>query len=95
MYTQFRAPAFERDVKRCVKKHWDMDAFKSAVVAIACSDEKPIPQQYNDHALTGDKQGLRELHVGGRKSDWLVIYEIDGDRVWFSRTGTHDELYRR
>lgn len=95
MYIQFNSQAFVRDVKRCMKKHWDMEAFKKAVTAIAHSDEDPIPAHYNDHALTGDKQGLRELHVGGRKSDWLVIYEIDGEKVWFSRTGTHDELYRR
>lgn len=95
MYGMRKAPAFDRDVKRCVKKHWDMSAFKEAVAAVVMSDETSIPLKHKDHALGGDLQGMRELHVGGRSSDWLILYSIDGDVVEFARTGTHDDLFRR
>lgn len=87
------APAFSRDVKRCRKKHWDMNAFQSAVEAILSSDETPVPLQDNDHALTGNWGGFREIHIGGRKSDWLLIYKIESGVAAFVRCGTHDELY--
>ena len=95
MYGVFKTSAFERDVKRCTKKHWDMRALKDAMTAVAMSDEASIPLKYKDHALSGDLQGMRELHVGGRSSDWLILYSIDGDIVEFARTGTHDDLFRR
>lgn len=72
-----------------------MGAFKEAVSAVLMSDEKGIPPKYRDHALGGDLQGRRELHVGGYSSDWLILYSIDGDIVEFARTGTHDDLFRR
>lgn len=94
MYSSNRSAAFERDVKKCIKKHWDMEAFKAALSAILHSDEEPIPSQYNDHALKGDKQGKRELHIGGRNSDWLIVYEIVEGVVGLARTGTHDDLFK-
>lgn len=87
------APAFGRDVKRCRKKHRDMDAYDEAMQAVLASDEVPIPPQYNDHALTGNWQGFRELHIGGRKSDWLLIYRVAEGVAMFVRNGSHDELY--
>ncbi|HIW77258.1 MULTISPECIES: type II toxin-antitoxin system RelE/ParE family toxin [Gordonibacter] len=94
MYKFYRTPNFERDVKRCLKKHRDMNEFKAAVVAVLNSDTTPIPLSFNDHALKGSLQGKRELHIGGRKSDWLIIYSRENEVVGFERTGTHDELYR-
>ena len=73
MYRSINSPAFERDVKKCMKKHWDMGSFKAAISAILHSDEEPIPLKYNDHALSGNLQGKRELHVKGRTSDWLIM----------------------
>lgn len=87
------APAFARDVKRCRKKHWNMEAFQSAVEAVLTSDETTIPVRYDDHALSGNWGGFRELHIGGRTSDWLLIYKVSGNVAVFVRCGTHDELY--
>lgn len=89
-----KSPAFDRDVKKCAKKHWGTDALKAAMTAVLLSDEKPVPQSLNDHALSGDLQGFRELHVGGRKSDWLVLYRIVDGIAEFARTGTHDDMFR-
>lgn len=87
------SPAFGRDIKKCNKKHRDMGAFQAAVEAILSSDEAPIPTKYNDHALVDNLKGFRELHIGGRKSYWLLIYKVEGNVAVFVRSGSHDELY--
>ena len=95
MYCVFKTSAFERDVKRCAKKHWNMQALKEAMTAVAMSDERSIPLKYKDHALSGNLQGIREIHVESRAGDWVILYSIEGDVVEFARTGTHDEMFRR
>lgn len=85
------SPAFPRDYKRCLKKHWDVVKLDKAIEHVVLSDEKQIPQSYKDHVLKGDMQGHRELHVSG---DWLLLYQITGSVVVFERTGTHDELFK-
>lgn len=72
-----------------------MQALKDAMTAVAMSDERSIPLKYIDHALSGDLQGIRVIHVEGRTSDWIILYSIEGDVVEFARTGTHDEVFRR
>lgn len=94
MYEAKRSPAFERDVKKCARKHRDLKALKEAMLAVLNSDVETLPAKYNDHALTGNLQGYRELHVDGRKSDWLVLYSVDGCCVEFVRTGNHDDIFR-
>ena len=38
MYRSINSPAFERDVKKCMKKHWDMGSFKAAKTKIIYFD---------------------------------------------------------
>lgn len=54
---------------------------------------------YKVHSLTGDYKGYMELHIGGRNSDWVLIYKITGNTVEFDSTevylhstGTHSDL---
>lgn len=49
-----------------------------------------LPPEYKDHKLLGDWWGCRECHIQG---DWLLIYQIDQDRITFVRTGSHSELF--
>ena len=65
MYRSINSPAFERDVKKCMKKHWDMGSFKAAISAILHSDEEPIPLKYNDHALSGNLFTSKDEPVTG------------------------------
>ncbi|MDR0416715.1 MAG: type II toxin-antitoxin system YafQ family toxin [Propionibacteriaceae bacterium] len=41
-----------------------------------------------------DMAGLRALHIGGRASDWLLLYQVADGAVIFHRTGTHDDVFR-
>ncbi len=49
-----------------------------------------LPPRYKDHKLSGNWGECRECHIQG---DWLLIYQIDQDRITFVRTGSHSELY--
>jgi addiction module RelE/StbE family toxin len=49
---------------------------------------------YDDHELSGDWKGHRELHI---LPDWLLIYYIQDDTLVLnlSRTGTHSNLFKK
>ncbi|MDR2197258.1 MAG: type II toxin-antitoxin system YafQ family toxin [Coriobacteriales bacterium] len=92
MYRPDFGSMFPRDVKRCKKKHWDLELLDAALAAVVASDETPLPHSYNDHALRGDKKGYRLLHINGRASNWILLYKALEDTALFVRTGTHDEI---
>ncbi|KAB7788599.1 type II toxin-antitoxin system YafQ family toxin [Bifidobacterium cebidarum] len=84
--------AFDQDVKTLKKKHVDVKRMLPAIHAIVDGDQDLLAMKYRDHALTGNWNGYRELHIEG---DWLLVYFIDGDGLVLvlTRTSTHDELY--
>lgn len=94
MYNIYHTPSFLKDFKRCVKKHWDIALLEESISVLTISDEKCIPAKYNDHILKGKYRGQRELHIGGRNSDWLLVYKIEGNTLYLARTGTHDEIFK-
>jgi mRNA interferase YafQ len=56
------------------------------------SEEKQLPQQYNDHPLKGKYDGFRECHI---RPDRLLIYRIQKQvlQLVLTRTGTHSDLF--
>lgn len=92
-----RTSQFERDVKACKRRHWELDALKAAITALARCDEEPLPPSYRDHALSGNLAGCRSIHVPTKrnppKDTWVIMYEVSGDDLYLYRTGTHDEVY--
>ncbi|WP_111835708.1 type II toxin-antitoxin system RelE/ParE family toxin [Actinomyces bovis] len=82
-------PAFLRDVKRLKRKHYDMEALKTAIQAVA-ERRTDWLKQHRDHQLTGNLSSYRELHI---MADWLVLYAINEDgTLVLARTGSHDQL---
>jgi mRNA interferase YafQ len=56
-------------------------------------NDQPLPAIYKDHSLGGNWAEHRYFYV---KSDWLVIYRIEGDDVLvLVRTGTHAALFKK
>ncbi len=52
-----------------------------------------LPSGAHPHKLKGDKKGLMECHIGGRNSNWVLVYQYD-DRelvLYAINTGTHKE----
>ena len=67
-----------------------MELFKEVVDMLL--DGIPLPPQYRDHALQGDKRGYRDCHI---KNDWVLIYKIDKNvlTLILSETGTHSDIF--
>ena len=81
---------FCKDLKLAQKRGYDLDKIKKVIIALAGGET--LEAKYRDHALTGDYSGFRECHI---QPDWLLIYQISGDRLilFLARTGTHSDLF--
>ena len=66
----------------------EMHKFKIVIDLLASGES--LPQKYRDHALIGNYIEHRECHI---EPDWLLIYRIEGDILFFERTGTHADLF--
>ncbi len=57
----------------------------------ALREDKKLPPESKDHALSGNYKDCREFHLGG---DMLIIYiESAVDEVILMRIGTHSQLF--
>ena len=90
---------FRSDYTRSLIKAWERynnagrrDMHETAAIMAMVLSGNPLPAQYNDHALTGNMQGFRELHLGG---DYLLVYKVEHRKhmVVFTDLGTHSELF--
>lgn len=81
---------FKKDFQRLARSgRYDMALLKN-VMQLLIANKGPLPENYKDHALSGDMKDHRECHVRG---DFLLIYNITPDGIIFSRTGSHAELF--
>lgn len=87
-------PTFKRDVKKLKKAHYNLDLMYEAIDHIIKNNSDILKSRYRDHALKGNWQGYRELHIQG---DWLLIYKLEKDQISLTtiltRTGSHDKLF--
>ncbi len=88
MLKPFYTTQFKRDYKLQQKRHKDIDILDDIIRALV--KEEPLPAANRDHPLQGDYKGYRECHIG---PDWLLIYKVEGDGIYFIRTGTHSDLF--
>ena len=87
MRTPEYSSQFKRDYKK-VKSHGkDMSVMKAVMDLLLM--EKSLPKKYKDHQLKGEWKLFRELHL---ESDWLLVYRIAENTVYFTRTGTHSDI---
>lgn len=85
--------------KRCERRGLDLKLLDTVIDIIA---NRPFTEaeiiKYKVHSLSGKLRGCQELHIGGKNSNWLLVYRITGNKVKFEdtyvvleSTGTHDE----
>jgi mRNA interferase YafQ len=82
-----RTSQFKRDFKRMRNQGADMDAINNVMERLI--QELPLDRRCHDHPMTGDWKDHRDCHI---KSDWVLIYRIDGVEITFVRTGSHSEI---
>ena len=80
---------FRKDYRRVKKQGKNMEILADVIDTLLA--EKPLPEKYQDHPLTGDYRGFRECHI---QPDWLLIYLIDHGQMilTLTRTGSHSDL---
>lgn len=73
-----------------MRRGYDVRLLEAVIELLA--EQKPLPEQYHDHNLTGNYAGCRECHI---TPDWLLIYEVKEKELllYLTRTGTHSDLF--
>lgn len=82
--------AFRKDYKKAKKRGYDMSLLELVIDTLL--EEKPLPESYHDHALSGNYSGFRECHI---LPDWLLLYAVNSSKLILTvaRTGTHSDLF--
>ena len=83
---------FKKDYRLAIKRGLNINLLDNAIRLLATG--QPLPDEYNDHNLSGDWKGYRECHI---QPDWLLIYRIERGILVLSlqRTGTHSDLFNK
>lgn len=79
---------FNKDLKLCRKKNYDLKLLYDVVNSLRIPEA--LPPQNRDHDLKGKFVGKRECHIA---PDWLLIYKVKDDEIVLERTGTHSDLF--
>lgn len=81
---------FKKDYKLAVKRRLNIKLLDDTIRMLASG--KTLPEEYNDHQLTGNLKNYHECHI---QPDWLLMYRIEKDILVLSlqRTGTHSDLF--
>ena len=89
-YKVIPSKRFEKDMKRCKKRGYDMQLIKDAIKLLVTTGT--LPAQYRPHLLSGQYAGCWECHI---QPDWLMIWEQnDAELVLLmTNTGTHSDLF--
>ncbi len=89
-YTIIPSKRFQKDMKRCEKRGYNMQLIKDAIAQLA--ETGTLPATYRPHKLSGQYAGMWECHL---KPDWLLIWEQNDTELilLFTGTGTHSDLF--
>ena len=81
---------FEKDVKRCIKRGFDMEKLKTAIRLLETAGH--LPAQYKPHKLSGKYSGQWECHL---QPDWLLVWIQNDDQLLLTmtNTGTHSDVF--
>ena len=88
MRTVRYASQFRKDVKLIIKRGYKIDRLYEVMKAL--ENEEVLDTKYKEHSLIGNYKGYLECHI---EPDWLLIYKIEGQGLYFARTGTHSDLF--
>lgn len=70
MYKIFTTNRFEKDLKLCKKRNYNLELLKNVIDLLQLNGK--LPPQYKSHKLSGNYAGCWECHI---KSDWLLVWK--------------------
>jgi mRNA interferase YafQ len=90
MYKVEYTNRFKKDVRRAVKRGYDLSLLEKIIDLLQGTGK--LPEQYKTHLLSGKYIGMLECHI---KPDWLLVWEKNDDKLTllFMATGTHSDLF--
>ncbi len=88
MRNSIQGTQFKRDVKLCIKRGKAMSKLRTLMLILI--EETPIPPEYKDHPLKHNWRHHRDSHL---EPDWLLIYKIENNDLYFIRTGSHADIF--
>ncbi len=89
-YTINTTRQFDRALKKCIKRGYDLTKIKTVINILA--EEGTLPPNYRPHKLSGNYAHVWECHIS---PDWLLLwtkndYELT---VLLIDTGTHSDIF--
>lgn len=90
MFTIKTTNRFEKDVKLCQKRGYDLNLLKEVMLLLSTNGSLPI--KYKPHKLSGNYKDCWECHI---KPNWLLVWKQDDTELilLFTNTGTHSDLF--
>lgn len=90
MYKITTTNRFDRSLKRCLKRNYNLDLLKEVIDLLAANGKLPL--KYKPHKLSGNYNNCWECHI---KPDWLLVWQQNDDEVLLllMDTGTHSDLF--
>lgn len=79
---------FKRDVRLAESRGKQLQKLWSLSALLLKGSELPVA--YKDHPLKGEWRGFRDAHI---EPDWILIYRVEDEAVYFERTGRHSDLF--
>lgn len=90
MYKLYYTSAFEKDLKRAVKRGYDIQLLEKAIDTLETTGR--LEPKYLTHKLKGIYADCLECHI---RPDWLLIWSQNNrlKEIIIMRTGTHTDLF--
>jgi len=82
------ATQFKKDYALLEKRYKDMGKIIDVMAMLIM--EESLPAIHREHSLHGTFEGFTECHIEG---NWLLIYRFNNGCIYFTRTGTHSDLF--
>lgn len=76
-----------KDMKRWRKSGQSMEPFDEFVLTVR--EMWPPPRKFEAHMLTGNYEGLWDIHL---RQNWVIILQYENGVLYFVRMGTHADL---
>ena len=90
MRTTRYSSQFKKDVKLAIKRGYKITLLYEVMKTL--ENEEVLDAKHKEHPLIGNCKGYLECHI---EPDWLLIYKIEGNDLYFVRTGTHSDLFKK
>lgn len=91
MYKIRTTNRFEKSLKLCKKRNFDLSLLKDVIDELALNGK--LPSKFKPHKLIGTYKNCWECHL---KPNWLLIWQQNEDELvlLFMDTGTHSDLFK-